>query len=33
VKVTKTFPLAEAAAAQTLGHDGDTIGKIVLVID
>lgn len=33
VKVTKTFPLAEGAAAQALAHGGDTSGKIVIVVD
>jgi NADPH:quinone reductase-like Zn-dependent oxidoreductase len=33
VKVTKTFPLAEGAAAQALARSGDTSGKIVLVVD
>jgi NADPH:quinone reductase-like Zn-dependent oxidoreductase len=33
VKVTKTFPLAEGAAAQALAHSGDTSGKIVIVVD
>jgi NADPH:quinone reductase-like Zn-dependent oxidoreductase len=33
VKVTKTFPLAEGAAAQALARSGDTSGKIVIVVD
>jgi len=33
VTVTKTFPLAEAAQAQQLGRTGQTIGKIILVVD
>lgn len=33
VQVTKTFPLAQAAAAQELNRTTDTIGKIVLVVD
>jgi NADPH:quinone reductase-like Zn-dependent oxidoreductase len=32
-RVTKTWPLAEAAAAQQYARGGDTIGKIVLVVD
>lgn len=33
VTVTRTFPLAQAAAAQELGKTGQTIGKIILVVD
>jgi NADPH:quinone reductase-like Zn-dependent oxidoreductase len=33
VTVSRTFPLAEAAAAQALSRSGDTIGKIVLIVD
>lgn len=33
VTVSKTLPLAEAASAQELGRTGQTIGKIVLVVD
>jgi len=33
VTVSRTFPLAEAAAAQQLGRTSDTTGKIVLVVD
>jgi NADPH:quinone reductase-like Zn-dependent oxidoreductase len=33
VTVTRTFPLAEAAAAQRLNQTSDTTGKIVLVVD
>lgn len=33
VLVSKTFPLAQAAAAQELNRTSDTIGKIVLVVD
>jgi NADPH:quinone reductase-like Zn-dependent oxidoreductase len=33
VRVTKTYPLAQAAAAQQFAHSGDTMGKIVLVVD
>ena len=33
VTVSRTFPLAEAAAAQELGRTSDTTGKIVLVVD
>ncbi|MEO8307590.1 MAG: NADP-dependent oxidoreductase [Pseudomonadota bacterium] len=33
VTVSRSFPLAEAAAAQELGRTGDTTGKIVLVVD
>ncbi len=32
-RVTKTWPLAEAAAAQQYARGGDTIGKLVLVVD
>lgn len=32
-RVTKTYPLAEAAAAQKLARTGDTMGKIVLIVD
>lgn len=33
VTVSKALPLAEAASAQELGRTGQTIGKIVLVVD
>jgi len=33
VRVTKTYPLAEAAAAQQFAHSGDVMGKIVLSVD
>jgi NADPH:quinone reductase-like Zn-dependent oxidoreductase len=33
VTVSRTFPLAEAGKAQELGKTGQTIGKIVLVVD
>lgn len=33
VTVSRTFPLAEAAAAQRLNQTSDTTGKIVLVVD
>ena len=33
VTVSRSFPLAQAAAAQELGRTGDTAGKIVLVVD
>jgi len=33
VQVTKTFPLAQAAAAQELVHVSDAVGKVVLVVD
>jgi NADPH:quinone reductase-like Zn-dependent oxidoreductase len=33
VKVTRTFPIAQAAAAQELNRTGDTTGKIVLSVD
>jgi NADPH:quinone reductase-like Zn-dependent oxidoreductase len=33
VTVAKTFPLAEAAAAQQLNRTSDTTGKIILVVD
>ncbi|MDR2214777.1 MAG: NADP-dependent oxidoreductase [Nevskiaceae bacterium] len=33
VLVSKTFPLAQAAAAQQLNRTSDTVGKIVLVVD
>jgi len=33
VTVSRSFPLAQAAAAQQLGRTGDTTGKIVLVVD
>jgi NADPH:quinone reductase-like Zn-dependent oxidoreductase len=33
VTVSKTFPLAAAAEAQQLGRTGQTIGKIILVVD
>lgn len=33
VTVSRSFPLAQAAAAQELGRTGDTTGKIVLVVD
>lgn len=33
VLVSKTFPLAQAAAAQELNQTSDTIGKIVLIVD
>jgi NADPH:quinone reductase-like Zn-dependent oxidoreductase len=32
-RITKTYPLAEAAAAQQLARAGDSMGKIVLIID
>lgn len=33
VKVSKTFPLAQAMAAQELNRNSDTTGKIILTID
>jgi NADPH:quinone reductase-like Zn-dependent oxidoreductase len=33
VTVSRSFPLAQAAAAQELGRTGDTTGKIVVVVD
>jgi NADPH:quinone reductase-like Zn-dependent oxidoreductase len=33
VTVSKTFPLAQATAAQELNRAGDTMGKIILTID
>jgi NADPH:quinone reductase-like Zn-dependent oxidoreductase len=33
VTITRTFPLAQAMAAQEFGRTGDTIGKIVLVVN
>jgi NADPH:quinone reductase-like Zn-dependent oxidoreductase len=33
VRVTKTFPLAQAAAAQEFARNNESIGKIVLVVD
>lgn len=33
VTVTRTFPLAEAAQAQALGSSGQSIGKLILVVD
>jgi NADPH:quinone reductase-like Zn-dependent oxidoreductase len=33
VRVTKTYPLAQAAAAQEFARNNDAIGKIVLVVD
>jgi NADPH:quinone reductase-like Zn-dependent oxidoreductase len=33
VRVTRTYPLAEAAAAQDFAHKGETMGKIVLIVD
>lgn len=32
-RVTKTWPLAEAAAAEQFARSGDTMGKVVLVVD
>ncbi|HXC60327.1 MAG TPA: zinc-binding dehydrogenase [Steroidobacteraceae bacterium] len=32
-RVTKTFPLAQAAAAQRVAHVGDSVGKVVLIVD
>lgn len=32
-RVTKTFPLAEGAAAQAYAHTSDSVGKVVLVVD
>ncbi len=32
-RVTKTYPLAEAAAAQKFAHTGNSTGKIVLIVD
>ncbi len=32
-RVTRTFPLADASAAQQFARNGDTMGKIVLVVD
>lgn len=32
-RVTKTFPLAEGAAAQAFAHTADSMGKIVLIVD
>jgi NADPH:quinone reductase-like Zn-dependent oxidoreductase len=32
-RVTKTFPLAEAPAAQQFAHAGNTTGKVVLIVD
>jgi NADPH:quinone reductase-like Zn-dependent oxidoreductase len=33
VPVTKTFPLVEAAAAQQFARSGETVGKVILVVD
>jgi NADPH:quinone reductase-like Zn-dependent oxidoreductase len=33
ILVSKTFPLAQAAAAQQLNQAGETIGKIILIVD
>jgi NADPH:quinone reductase-like Zn-dependent oxidoreductase len=33
VTVSRTFPLAQAAAAQELGKTSDTTGKIILIVD
>jgi NADPH:quinone reductase-like Zn-dependent oxidoreductase len=33
VRVTKVFPLAQAAAAQQFAHAGDSVGKVILSID
>jgi NADPH:quinone reductase-like Zn-dependent oxidoreductase len=33
VTVSRSFPLAQASAAQQLGRTGDTMGKIVLLVD
>lgn len=33
VQISKSFPLAQAAQAQQLARTGETIGKIVLVVD
>jgi NADPH:quinone reductase-like Zn-dependent oxidoreductase len=33
VTVSKTFPLAQAAAAQQLNRNSDTTGKIILIVD
>lgn len=32
-RVTKTFPLAEGAAAQRFAHTADSMGKVVLIVD
>lgn len=32
VHVTRTFPLAQAAEAQAFVRNGDTMGKVVLVV-
>jgi NADPH:quinone reductase-like Zn-dependent oxidoreductase len=32
-RVTRTYPLAEAGAAQQFARAGDTMGKIVLIVD
>lgn len=32
-RITKTYPLAEAAAAQQFARTGDSMGKIVLIVD
>jgi NADPH:quinone reductase-like Zn-dependent oxidoreductase len=33
VRVTKTFPLTEATAAQAFAHAGDSVGKVILSVD
>ena len=33
VRVTKVFPLVQAAAAQQFAHAGDSVGKVILSVD
>jgi NADPH:quinone reductase-like Zn-dependent oxidoreductase len=33
VRVTKTFPLAQATQAQQFAHAGDSVGKVILSVD
>ncbi len=33
VQVTKSFPLSQAAEAQKLAHEGETMGKYVLIVE
>jgi len=33
VRVTKVFPLAQAAEAQQFAHAGDSVGKVILSLD
>jgi NADPH2:quinone reductase len=33
VRVTKVFPLAQAAEAQQFAHAGDSVGKVILSVD